>query len=485
MDKRIAPFNKEQKIALARIVSDLILADKIIEDSEVEKFSKLFGEKHSRELFRSAQSLTFAQAMKLLTCPQDKTEDSDLIRKKNASDRKKYAETAAEILLEIANSDGYCAPSEAILLSSIDYYLKRNNSSYTKYDIQSYRLRDVFIGKRFVLYADFSNNPLCCTIEKHYDLIVNLLASIGFQFVYIPKLIDVYDEKGLKMFKKMAMYIFPDIRDEKIEDVYHKIKGITTKKFIQEYLNDKLGFNISCPKPSLMVMIGRSSRLGNDLSQEGLPYETYANFFKIKIGDDDILDVISEFVNNYNKHVAFNLNIDFNPAKDKLMYHGIHRAFFRLVALSKEKPSQYNIEINTSLGAIFINENKMKLPLGIVAIYALILCRSFYGDKKGLPLTNAYKTLSETEKEEIQKQYERICGYLNNHDPKTRAPLYPNVYHRISVIRNELIDIVGKRYISEIQLGVGDYVITHINPDHVTVNGIPISEHTKWNNIIN
>ena len=35
MDSRITEFAKEQRIALARIVSDLIMADKIIDDEEV------------------------------------------------------------------------------------------------------------------------------------------------------------------------------------------------------------------------------------------------------------------------------------------------------------------------------------------------------------------------------------------------------------------------------------------------------------------
>lgn len=162
--------------------------------------------------------------------------------------------------------------------------MRRNNITYSKYDVQSFKLTDIFIGKRFVLYAEFSNSPVSCVIEEHYNLIVNLLASIGLQFIYIPKIVELYKKKGLEMFKAMSMYIFPDIQDEKVEEVYNKILGMTTKKFIQDYLNEKLGFNISCPKPVLMVMLGRSSRLVKDLTKEDLPYEIYANFLKIKIG---------------------------------------------------------------------------------------------------------------------------------------------------------------------------------------------------------
>jgi hypothetical protein len=258
---------------------------------------------------------------------------------------------------------------------------------------------------------------------------------------------------------------------------------MTTKKFIQEYLNDKLGFDISCTTPALLVMMGRSSRLCKDLSEKGLPYETYANFLKMNIGNDNVLNVISDFVSNYNKFVSFNINVDFNPAKERLLYSGMHKAFFRMVALAKENPNKYNININTSMGAIFINDHKVNLPLGITAIYALILYRSLFGDKKGLPMKNIYNTLSKEEQEEIQRQYETICGYLHNQEREERALLYPSVMNRISVIRNELDAIVSSKFIGDIQLGVADYVKTIVNAEHVTVNGVKIAEHPRWSNI--
>lgn len=484
MDSRIKEFSRDQRIALARIVSDLIMADKIIDDEEVVKFMNLFGKDDNRELFHDAQGLTFAQALKLLTLPKDCSDDSDNVRRLNLIARNRRADVAAQVLLELAGSDGFCAPQEAILLLGIDYFLRKNKLNDIKCDVQSFRLTDLFIGKRFILYADFSNSSVSCEVEKHYDLIVNLLAGIGFQFIFIPKIVEQYKEKGLEMFKAMSMYIFPDIKEEKVEEVYNSIIGMTTKKFVQEYLNDKLGFNIVCPNPALMVMLGRSSRLGKDITEQGLAYETYANFLKIRIGNNDILNVISKFVSDFNRLVTFNMNIDFNPAKDKLLYHGIHKAFFRLVALAKDRPNQYTIDINTSLGAVFINDVKLNLPLGFSAIYVLIICRSLFGDKKGLPLKGAYCSLSQEEKNDLQRQYEIICGYMLNHGQEHRASLYPSVINRISVIRKALKEAVAMKFIGDIQLGVGEYVFSQVSPDHITINGRLIMEHSKWNRIV-
>lgn len=481
MDSRIKDLGKDQRIALARIVYDLIMADKIIDDEEVVKFAKLFGEENNRILFHQAQELTFAKAIKLLTQPSDDNNDNEVIRKVHADQRRRQAEKAANIVSETASSDGFCAPAEAILLLAIDYFLKKNNATYTKYDIQSFKLTDIFIGKRFVLYVDNNASSKSLEVEQNYDLIVNLLASIGFQFIYIPKIVEQYKKKGLEMFKAMSMYIFPDIPEDKVEDVYNNIMQMDTKSFVKDYLNEKLGFDIICARPSLMVMLGRSSVIGKNISDKGLVYETNANFLKINIGEEKVVNVVGDLIHDFNKFVTFNFHIDFNPAKDKLLYHGIHKAFFRMVALAKNNPQQYNISISTNLHAVFINDYKLPLAKGKTAIYIMILCRSFFGDKKGLPMKKVFKTLEVEDQERLQTQYEWICAHLSNNQEVTQlSPLYPNVVNRISEIRNAIEDVVGSRLIGEIQIGTGDYITTIVSPDRVTVNGIPIKEHPDW-----
>ena len=481
MDSRIKDLGKDQRIALARIVYDLIMADKIIDDEEVVKFAKLFGEENNRILFHQAQELTFAKAIKLLTQPSDDNNDNEVIRKVHADQRRRQAEKAANIVSETASSDGFCAPAEAILLLAIDYFLKKNNATYTKYDIQSFKLTDIFIGKRFVLYVDNNASSKSLEVEQNYDLIVNLLASIGFQFIYIPKIVEQYKKKGLEMFKAMSMYIFPDIPEDKVEDVYNNIMQMDTKSFVKDYLNEKLGFDIICARPSLMVMLGRSSVIGKNISDKGLVYETNANFLKINIGEEKVVNVVGDLIHDFNKFVTFNFHIDFNPAKDKLLYHGIHKAFFRMVALAKNNPQQYNINISTNLHAVFINDYKLPLAMGKTAIYIMILCRSFFGDKKGLPMKKVFNTLNSEEQDRLQEQYEWICSHLSNCQTIThRSPLYPNVVNRISEIRNAIEDVVGSRLIGEIQIGTGEYITTIVSPDRVSVNGVPIKEHPDW-----
>lgn len=228
-------------------------------------------------------------------------------------------------------------------------------------------------------------------------------------------------------------------------------------------------------------MLGRSSVIGKNISDKGLVYETNANFLKINIGEEKVVNVVGDLVHDFNKFVTFNFHIDFNPAKDKLLYHGIHKAFFRMVALAKNNPQQYSINISTNLRAVFINDYKLPLAMGKTAIYIMILCRSFFGDKKGLPMKKIFNQLEVEERDRLQEQYEWICSHLSNCQTIThRSPLYPNVVNRISEIRNAIEDIVGSRLIGEIQIGTGEYITTIVSPDRVSVNGVPIKEHPDW-----
>ena len=91
---------------MARIIYDLIMADKVIDEKEIEKFASLFGKDDCRELFLSAQEKTFADAVKSLKGPSGNPNDSDAVRRMNTSKRSRKAETAMNIVNEMAQSYG-------------------------------------------------------------------------------------------------------------------------------------------------------------------------------------------------------------------------------------------------------------------------------------------------------------------------------------------------------------------------------------------
>lgn len=458
---------------MARIVSDLILADNVIDDGEIAKFGNLFSG-DCRELFLEAQTLTFAEALKRFALPGS-----------NPWKILTQGRNIQKIADETAGSDGFCAPAEALLTLAVDYYLLRNNRGYTKYEILSFPITDFPIGEHFVLYVDKKAGPTRDQVEQKRDALTNLLASIGFQFIHIPTIAKQFKSKGLESFKAMSIYLFPNIPADGIEDTYNEIISMKTDKFVSDYLKKKLGFGIDCSRPSLLVMLGHTCRLGNNISDKGLAYETYANFLKIDIGDDDPVDIVNKLVSDYNKLVAINVALNFNPAMDKIQYSGFYKAFFRLVALAKGCPTLYNINISTTLHAIFFNKRALNLPAGKAAVYALILCRSFFGDKRGLPTGKQHSKLSDEEKAQIQSQYEQVYSLIKGRQKSKLADLYPAAQNRISDIKNAIKGIVGDSLISVVQITEKDgYIKTIIDPKRITVDDIPITEHPTWSGIV-
>ena len=95
-------------------------------------------------------------------------------------------------------------------------------------------------------------------------------------------------------------------------------------------------------------------------------------------------------------------------------------------------------------------------------------------------MNNVFSKLDVGEQGRLENQYEWVCQQVA---AKQRRPLYPIVSSRLSEIRDAIKDTVGNRLIGEIQVGIGDYVTTLVNPDFVFVNGVPILEHPEWKQI--
>jgi hypothetical protein len=188
---------------------------------------------------------------------------------------------------------------------------------------------------------------------------------------------------------------------------------------------------------------------------------------------------------DYNSKASYNLHADFNPSREKLLYHGFHKAFFRLVALAKENPDKYDINIDTVIGSIFINDKKIQLPRGIAAIYAMIICYSIFGDKKGLPSKKVYDKLTNEEQQNIQNVYEHICALMKNCDtPTEKASLYNALHTRIPTIKAAITEAAPNSIIGHVQIGVGDYIKTVIPPQVVTINKIPLVKEEVWNKLV-
>lgn len=473
--EQIRALDDDRRVALARIVSDLVKADKVIDDDEIDNYNAIFGPDMGRQLFLNAQSYTFAEALKLMAQPIDQEDDTLFIRKRNADTRGKRARAALESVTQVANCDGVCDPSEAILLTAIKYFLTENQEG--KYDVQSYMLEDFFVAKRFAIFIETCQTPASEEIEKNFNVISQLFASVGLQFVYVPRLAKLYASKDLKTFKNMTMYFFPTITENVVEEIYRTISTMTTKVFVDEYLCKKMHMNLrGNKKPSFLIMLGNSDVVVKDAKGE-LSMRRYADFLNISLKTDgsNVLSVVDKFVADFNQFVSYTQYFSFNPSNERLLYQGAYKLFFNLVALPAKVKTQRTLNISPQNHKIFINDTSFPIPLSKLAVYALVLHASTLGECKGIPvIPNEEETLW------VENLYKKIYATLKGDEgADVRSPI-----RRLSVTISEINKELSQKFkglsgILRIGKDKQHYTI-QIKAEDITVDRIPMLDHQMW-----
>lgn len=155
-----------QRIALARILSDLIEADFIVEEREMDFFEKIIskdGFNISKSMLIEAKKIDFAKALSIL---------KELDEKGRAR--------IVESLKKLSLSDGMCVPLEAILIYSVISALTEQGRVYS---VPSDGIR---IDNMTAIYVENSNGTETnSAIEENYHVLCQSLEQAGLEFVYI------------------------------------------------------------------------------------------------------------------------------------------------------------------------------------------------------------------------------------------------------------------------------------------------------------
>lgn len=382
-------MDRQQKIAFARIISDLIEADFIVEQGEMEYFEEIISRNRlniKKTMLSEAKRLTLAKAIKTL-----KELDRDDM------------EEAIDLLKGLSLSDGTCVPLEAIQILSIIQSLKSGA------EVLSVKSGDLQIENMTVVYIenekDTSVNDF---IENNYREINNEFALAGFRFVHIPHVARDFDSMDRDYLKKVVSYMIPSASEDRVEKICGDLCGISTSQFCRDLLYKKIGINLLGANPSLLFKINDSSIVAqhsNDDSQR----ITYSNFLLIELGDD-ILKTIRDLVDTYSSMVNCAIAIESQPQKRKFLYYGFHRSLFDLISYGKEI-KEYRLVIDLSqrdnpvlFESVDGNDTlQIKLSAQEYALYALIVEESLSG--KGLEWR---EQIDKVEKRAILKKYNAI-----------------------------------------------------------------------------
>lgn len=333
-------FEREERVAFARIISDLIEADFIVEEDEMESFDKIKDEKDFKitiDMLSEAKTKTFAEAVSIL----QKLKDDD---KKTLIKDKLY---------DMSLSDGTCVPLEALQIMSVKYALDGKGQVFSIPAGSSY------IENMKVLYIENEDNTETdAYIRSHYRAISNEFRLAGFDFVYIPQIVEDYKRIRGEYLHKVITYMIPslikDHKIEKIEKIQQDLCSMTTSRFSHELLFKKMGINMLSSKPAFLIKIGESS-VADKSGVDNMERNLYSNFLLVPIdkigeyGDENssatILEHVVELMDSYRSMVSGNLIIETRPMSNKFLYYGFHRSLFDMIAYGKNK-TDYKLIIN-------------------------------------------------------------------------------------------------------------------------------------------
>ena len=329
-------FEREERVAFARILSDLIEADFIIEENEIMAFDKVKDEKDfniTMSILSEAKTKTLAEAVNILQALRDEEKKTCIIKK----------------LYEMALSDGNCVSLEALLTIAVKYALEGRG------EVFSIPYRNHSIDNMTVLYIENEDNTeVDDYICSHYRAISNEFRLAGFNFVYIPRIANDYKQIKGEYLYKVIKYMMPTLEEHKVETIQKDLCSMTTSKFTHELLFKKMGINVLKSKPAFLFKIGESLVADKD-GMIDMEHNTYSNFLLVHINKmrkstngttpNTVLNHIVDLMDSYRSLISGKLMIENLPLSNKFRYYSFHRSLFDLVVYGK-KPGNYKLVIN-------------------------------------------------------------------------------------------------------------------------------------------
>lgn len=309
-------LDRSQKIAFARLICDLIEADFIVEESEMEFFEQIISKEGfgiSQSMLIEAKKMDYAKAVELL-CELNTNERSKIV----------------DVLKKLSLSDGTCVPLEAIQIFALEQAMEHSAVVY------SVPANDVAIDNMKVIYIENEDDTCVSSeIERNYRSISNEFALAGFDFVMIPHVVNDFNRMSSQYLEKVVRYMIPSVSDEKVASICNDLRCMSTSRFCRELLDKKLNMSITDAEPSLLFKINESD-IVHQFAADETERTCYANFLKIELRND-VLGQVIKLVDSYHKMISGSIFVDSKPKAQKFLYYGFHRSLFDLIVYGKEQ----------------------------------------------------------------------------------------------------------------------------------------------------
>lgn len=281
------------------------------------------------------------------------------------------------VLNNLASKDQYCAPSEALLLSALEYALIKKDGA-----IFSIKANDLTLdGKTayFVLPSSkLYGGPLYLKgvsdhIRRHLDEVVVLFYCFGFDFAYIPKIVEDYskDPKMVEALKDFACN-FSDFPSVDVTNAIESFSSFGTAEFTNMLFSNREKDSLEDhSEPGIIIKICDSFIAG----------EKYYDFIYLPIlsdGISPIINTIKEFFHNYQSKVSYTSYLVTPELPNRLRHFDLYSTLLRYRIKNGEKVHS-RVTIDFYNEELYFNDINYKLKLNIdIVDYLFIAWQSYY-----------------------------------------------------------------------------------------------------------
>ena len=384
-------FKEQHKTALAKVLSDLVQCDGIVNQGEIDFLQQVYSVFNITSASRKkATQLSLSEAVRIL---------------KSLGNHEKTA--ILRVFQQLSLSDDNLDPNESLLLTSLLLSIGIELPETEGINANFVSIPNLnFDTRNAVLYIeptfDKATNK---SIERDYKDICELLQQTQREFFYLPKVIRDLESKKTT-FRNTVSYIEPLLSEAQLDLIDSKLTELDSVTLSKEVFLNFLNANgLRISRPSFFMKIGN------------MKPGTYQDFLIIEIGDNPLHTLERVIYLNANimniqppvsneKEKRFIQRITLKPnleQKDELKYTGFHKIILDIL-LKYNGSHEVSRLFVSSRGDLFLtdrNNAEVKMPALCKALYIFFL---FHENGLSLNYLNDYKT-------ELYRIYRRISTY--------------------------------------------------------------------------
>ena len=387
-------FKENHKNALAKVLSDLVQSDGIVNQGEIDCLNHVYKVLRITSANRQkATTLTLSQATHILS---------------SLGNTEKIA--VLKIVQNLSASDDTIDHNESLLITALFLAIGIVLPEAEGIKASLVTLPSLnFDTRNAVLYVESKyDENVNQQIEKQYDSISQMLHSSEREFFYLPKVMrDIQAKKSI--FRNTLSYIEPTLSEEQLDiidrDLCQLDSVALSKEIFLNYLNIN-GFNLDRPSFFFKIRSARPSSHQEFLILEikDEPLTTLQRFYALESNIANLKpDNLSE------KELRFLKKFELqNPksTKDELQYTGFHKTIIDTLLKYNGNHGISRLFVTTK-GDLYLtdrNNTEVKMPALCKALYILFL---LHEDGISLNYLDDYKT-------ELYRIYRQISTYSDD-----------------------------------------------------------------------